>query len=111
MITIEGCDTCPSLGDITTDVSKVIAMAPQFIDIAASVLKDPALPRVAGKLREISKMENSSGRQGIALGQLDTALGFYIAIRKNPILLYLGLAGIFLGPLLIGYAFARRRRS
>lgn len=99
------------LGDITDDIRRVILAAPQYADIARHVLEDPALPRVADKIRTLQRLEQSKtpGIKGIGLGKLDFALDAAIAFKKNPWLKWLAL-GVLLGaPFAIGYLFGRRR--
>lgn len=97
---------------------QIVSKATPYVDAVKDVVTDPALPEVAGLIRELraitireSRGRPSGPEPGIGLRYAVPPLGLYVQYRQHPWIARLALAGLVYGIYRVGYSRGRRRRT
>lgn len=109
-------------GISVSQIQAILDKSSPYADIIEGVLADPALPRIAGLVRQIKAMEkpstkpattastkppSTSSTTGIGLWRVVKPLEIYIWTRHNKAATIAILAGVVLVPVGLGFVLGR----
>jgi hypothetical protein len=102
-----------AVGAAYDDLNRAVANVSTVAAATTKILSDPALGEVAALILELqlyARDEQSGGGAGIGLKDIVTPLKYYVALKRNPSLGWLGLGALIGMPFLLGYSLGLSRR-